>query len=87
MAWPHAPSSYLPNLGLSDCFLFPSMEKVLNGKHFANVDEMKQQQQQKHAEALKGIKIGKFRKFWAVEKNVSIGVLHQMESTLKVTEV
>ena len=25
--------------------------------------------------------------FWAVEKKVSVGVLHQMESTLKVTEV
>ena len=33
------------------------MKKVLKGKHFANVEEVKQ----KTAEALKGIKIDKFK--------------------------
>ena len=43
-------------LALSD-FLFPRMKKVLKGKHFADVEEVKQ----KMAEALKGIKINKFK--------------------------
>ena len=60
------------------------MKKVLKGKYFADVEEMKQ----KMSEALEGIKISEFKNcFWAMEKNVSIGILHQMESTLKVTEV
>ena len=47
---------------------------------------------QKMAEALKGIKIDEFQnRFLPTDeqwgKKVSIGVLHQMESTLKVTEV
>ena len=40
-----------------DFFLFSQMKKVLKGKRFANVEEVKQ----KTAEALKGIKIYKFR--------------------------
>ena len=48
---------------------------------------MLEEVKQKTAEALKGIKIDEFKKcFEYFEKNVSIGVLHQMESTLKVTE-
>ena len=43
--------------------LFPRMKKVLKGKHFADVQEEKQ----KTAEALKGIKTGEFKKFQAVE--------------------
>ena len=40
------------------------------------------------AEALKGIKIDELKNcFEQWEKNVLIGVLHQMESTLKMTEV
>ena len=39
------------------------------------------------AEALKGIKIEEFKTVLNSGKNISIGVLHQMESTLKVTEV
>ena len=35
------------------------MKKVLKGKHFANVEEVKQ----KTVEALKGIKIDKFQSF------------------------
>ena len=68
---------------MSNYFLFPQMEKVLKGKHFTNVEEVNQ----KMAEALKGIKIDKFKTVLSSGKNVSIGVLHQMESTLKVTEV
>ena len=59
------------------------MKKVLEGKHFANVEEVKQ----KTAEALKGIKIDEFKTVLSSEKKVLIDVLHQMESTLKVTEV
>ena len=58
------------------------MKKVLKGKHFASVEEVKQ----KMAEALKGVKIDEFKKCFEQWKNVSIGVLHQKESTLKVTE-
>ena len=59
------------------------MKKVLKGKCFANVEEIKQ----KKAEVLKGIKINKFKNCLSSGKNVLIGELHQMESTLKVTEV
>ena len=38
-------------------FLFPPMKKVLKGKRFADVEEVKQ----KTAEALKGIKIKEFK--------------------------
>ena len=59
------------------------MKKVLKGKHFADVDEVNQ----KTGEALKGIQIGKFKTVLSSGKNASIGVLHEMESTLKVIEV
>ena len=52
---PHPP--YSPNLTPSNFFLFPWMKKVLEGKHFANVEEVKQ----KMAEAPKGIKINEFK--------------------------
>ena len=74
---------YLPDLALSDFFLFPWMKKVLKGKQFADVEEVKQ----KMAEVLTGIKIDEFKNCFELWKNVSIDVLHQMESTLKVTEV
>ena len=49
---------YSPNLAHSDfLFLFPWMKKILKGKCFADVEEVKQ----KMAEALKGIKIDKFK--------------------------
>ena len=78
---PHPP--YSLDLALSDCFLFPQMKKVLKGKRFADVEEVKQ----KMAEALKSIKINKFRNCFERWKKASTGVLHQMDSTLKVTEV
>ena len=68
---PHSP--YSPDLGLSD-FIFPPMKKVPKGN-------------QKMVEALKGTKIGKFKNWFEQWKRASIGVLHQMENTLKVTEV
>ena len=53
---PHPPNS--PDLAPSNFFgLFPRIKKVLKGKHFAYVKEVKQ----KTAEALTGIKINKFR--------------------------
>ena len=48
---------------------------------FANVEEAKQK-----AETLNGIKTEEFRNL-SNGKYFSIGVLHQMESTWKVTEV
>ena len=56
------------------------MEKVLKGKCFSSVEEVKQ----KMAEALKGIRVQNCCEQW---KRVSIGAVHQMESTLKMTEV
>ena len=52
---PLPPSS--PDVTLSNFFLFPWMKKVLKGKHFADVEEVKQ----KTVEVLKGIKIEKFK--------------------------
>ena len=74
---------YLPDLALSDIFLFPPMKKFLKGKCFANVGEVKQ----KTAESLKAIKVDKFKNCFEQWKNISTGALHQMESTLKVTEI
>ena len=45
------------NLFLSDFFFFPQMKKVLKGKRFADVEEVKQ----KTAETLKCIKIDLFK--------------------------
>ena len=59
------------------------MKNILKGKCFAHMEEVKQ----KPAEALKGINIDKFKNCLGHGKDVSIGVLHQVESTLKVTEV
>ena len=52
---PHPP--YSPDLTPSDFFLFPQMKRVLKGKSFTNVKEMKQ----KMAEALKGIEVDEFK--------------------------
>ena len=59
------------------------MKKVLKGKCFADVEDMKQET----AEALKGINIDKFKNCFEQWKNISISVFHQMEITFKVTEV
>ena len=70
---------YSPNLAPSNFFSFPQMKNIPKGKHFVNVEEVKQ----KTAEALKGIKVNEFDQW----NKVSIGVVHQMEGMLKVTEV
>ena len=49
--------SYLSDIVPRSLFLFPWMKKVLKGKHFADVEEVKQ----KMAEALEGIKIDEFK--------------------------
>ena len=49
--------SYLSDIVPRSLFLFPWMKKVLKGKHFADVEEVKQ----KMAEALEGIKIDRFK--------------------------
>ena len=74
---------YSPYLSPSNFFFVSLMRKVLKGKRFADTEEGKQ----KMAEALKGIKIDVFKICSEQWKNISIGVLHHMESTLKVTEV
>ena len=51
---------YSPHLTPNNYFLFPQMKTVLRGKHFADVEEVKQ----KMAEALKGIKTDKFKKLF-----------------------
>ena len=48
---------YSPHLTLSNSFLFPELKKVLKGKHFPDVEEVKQTM----ANALKGIKIDEFK--------------------------
>ena len=77
---PHPPCSL--DLVPSDFFLFPWMKNVLKGKHFANMEGVK-----KKGRSTKGIKINEFNTVLCSGKNVSTGVLHQMESTLKVTKV
>ena len=80
--------SYSSSLASNDIFfLFPQIKKVLKEKHFADVEEVKQTNTQKTAETLKGIKIDEFKNYLKQWEKVSIGVSHQMESALKVTEV
>ena len=59
------------------------MKKLLKGKHFADVEEVKQEM----AKALKGLKSTSSKTVLGSGKNISIGVLHQIESTLKATKV
>ena len=83
-AWPPCPTLPTHPISLQVTFSFsPWMKKVLKGKCFVLVEEVKQ----KMAEALKGIKINEFKNcFVQWEKNVSTGGSHQMESPSKVTE-
>ena len=50
---------YSLDLTLSEFSLFPQIKKVLKGKHFANVEEVKEKK--KKTEARKGIKIDEFK--------------------------
>ena len=67
-----------PNLTLSNFFfcLFSWMKKVLKGKHFADVEEVKQNL----VEELKGIKIHEFRHCVEQLKNCLDRCMHPMES-------
>ena len=56
---------YSPSLAPSEFFLFPQVKKVLRGKRFAAVEEVKQ----KTAEALKGINIDKLKNYCGQWKN------------------
>ena len=81
-AWPSCPT--LPILAQNNfCVLFTQMKKCLQGKSFADVEEVKQ----KTAEALKGINIDEFKHCFEQWKKILIDVLHQMESTLKVIDI
>ena len=80
MAWTQCPALPIHPISPWVTFLlFPQMKRVLKGKRFAHVEEVKQK---KKAEALKGSKLttSKTSELW---KNI----LQQMESMLKVTEV
>ena len=59
------------------------MKKVLKGKCFTSVEEVKQ----KNTKALEGIKINEFKTCLSSGKNILTGALYQMESALKVTQV
>ena len=61
---PHCP--YSPDLTLRDYFLFPQVKKVLKGKRFVDVEEVKQ----KMAEALKSIKIDESKNCLSSGKNL-----------------
>ena len=82
---PHPP--YSSDLTWADFFFsFPWMKNVLKEKRFADVEGVKQTN--------KSSRITKQHQNQRVQKlslssgeNISIGVLHQMESNLKVTEV
>ena len=78
----HPPCS--PDLVPSDFFflVFP-MKKVFKRKCFADVEEVKQ----KTAETLKGTKQTHSKTVLSSGKKISIGVLHQMGSSWKGTEV
>ena len=77
---PYPPCS--PDLTLSDFFVSLG-EKSSQRETFYRCGEMKQ----KKTEALKGIKIDEFKSCSEQWNNISIGALHQMESTLKVIEI
>ena len=80
---PHPP--YLPDFALRKFFLllFPQMKSPQRETFcLCGIDETK-----KMAEALNEFKIDEFTNCFEQGKNISIDVLHQMESVLKVTEV
>ena len=62
-------------------FFVSPIKKILKRKCFADVEEVKQET----AEAPKGMKI-EFKSY-SEQWKVSAGALHQMENTLKITEV
>ena len=59
---PHPP--YSPDLTPSNFFIFLQVKKILKGKYFASVENVKQ----KMAEALKGIQIDESKTVWSSGK-------------------
>ena len=81
---PRVPPSLFTQSHLEQFFFcFPRWKKVLKGKHFADIEEVKQ----KTGEALKSIKINEFKNCSKQWENVYIGVLYQMENTWKMTGI
>ena len=72
-----------PDLSPSHFFSLPQMKKVLKGKHFADMEEVKQ----KNSRSTKTHQNQRVKTVLNNGKNVLIGVLHKVENTLKVTEV
>ena len=68
--------TYSTNITPETFFCFPEMKKVLKGKHFADVEEVKQNL----VEELKGIKIHEFRHCVEQLKNCLDRCMHPMES-------
>ena len=87
--WPKDGMTHMPhplyssNLTPSDFFLISLVENSLQKETFCQCGSVKQ----KMAEALKGMKIDEFKNCFEQWRKVSISVLHQMESTLKVTSL
>ena len=65
----------------------PPYSPHLASNNFFFVSPDEKSPERETAEALKGIGIDKFKNCFEQWKKVSIGVLHQMESTLRATEV
>ena len=63
-------------------FFVSLMKNLLKGKCFADVEEVKQKKRQTH---WKASELMSSKAVLSSRKNVLTGVLHQMESTLKVT--
>ena len=74
---------YSPDLTPSDFFLFLWVKKVLKGKCFADVEEVKQ----KLAESLKGIKINEYKNCFEQWKKCLDKCIASNGEYLKVTEV
>jgi hypothetical protein len=71
---------YSPDLAPCDLFLLPQMKKVLNGKCFADMEEVKKK---KRMEALKDITLQEFQDCFKKRRTRLDGAVHQMDSTLK----
>ena len=70
---------YSPDLTLNNIFLFPWMNKVLKGKRFASVEEVKQNNNRSTKRHQNQAVQNCFEQW----KKVLIGVMHQREGTLR----
>ena len=80
---PRAPLSLFIQSGPKLIFCFVSLDEKSSQENVLLIWK----RWNKTAEALKGIKINKFENCSEQWEKISVGVSHQMESTLKVTEV